>query len=258
MNNLTRLLALVALVASSAFAQSTSQYTFTSPTATTAPITLWVVAGGSNGNDCAQPTRPCKTPGGAFSKLPDFINHAVTIKVGAGTYTDSPTLHDKIIGRGGSIAIVGTGSPTISGAFAIVNVTGGAQVPPAGPVTLTGVTVTAASGTVLTTIGGVLNFATVQAPVPFSCDEDFASIPAGYFGTNPLPCTASGVVVGMPCSVGVLAAAPADGGSAWPLGANVVAVGRGAGLVELDVFNQLGDGGALNPPDAGYRGYCFP
>jgi hypothetical protein len=249
MKTFTRLLALVALAAVPASAQIVT----TDVKATTAAIKLWVDPAGADNNNCLFNNKPCKTLNGAYAKIPDNVYHAITIMVAAGTYSSSSTLHDKVIGTGGSIAFVGTGSPTLSGSFSIVNVSGGAAI------TLTGITVSSpAAGTSLTSVAGVLTFTSPKAPVYFACDEDFASIPAGYWGMNPLPCSVNGIALGMACNVGVSQATPADAGSAWPGGAIIEAIARGAGVVEIDMFNQLGDGGALNPPDAGYHGYCWP
>lgn len=89
------------------------------------------------------------------------------------------------------------------------------------------------------------------------CDEDFAAIAFPYFGVNPNTCTCPGVRMGDRCMTGVLQATPADGGSAFIRGMDVVPIARADNLIELDVYNQLGDAGSLDPPDAGYVTTCF-
>jgi len=89
------------------------------------------------------------------------------------------------------------------------------------------------------------------------CDEDFPSIPAGYFKISPNPCTCPGVRLGDRCNVGVLKVSSDDGGSGFPLGAEIQGVARADNLVELQLYNQLGDAGALDAPDAGYVTTCI-
>lgn len=121
MKTLRLLVAVILASAATAFAQ-----VFTSPTQTTAAYDLWVVPGGSDKASCIFPNMACKTIGGAINKLPDVINHKVTIHLLNTSYTESPTLADKELGAGGSVVFVGVGLPVISGTFSVVNVRGGA------------------------------------------------------------------------------------------------------------------------------------
>lgn len=94
--------------------------------------------------------------------------------------------------------------------------------------------------------------------VQCKCDEDFPNIANKYTEINPNPCTCTGVKLGDPCFGGVLQASTTpDGGSSQTIGMELQVIARADNLIEFDLSNQLGDGGALNPFDAGYFGRCL-
>ena len=89
-------------------------------------------------------------------------------------------------------------------------------------------------------------------------DYDFAAITAapGYEQLTPsYPCV--GVKLGDPCSVGVAKATPNDGGSAWEQQVNFDAIAKADDVIVIKLTTTAGDGGAMNPPDAGYNVRCF-
>lgn len=121
MKTLRFLIVAAAALAAPAFAQLRPGHL----TATAAAMNLWVAKGGSNNNSCLFANQACATPTGAVAKLPDFIFHAVTINViGPTVFTDSPIIHDKFIGMGGSITFTTVTSATITGTVNLVNVQG--------------------------------------------------------------------------------------------------------------------------------------
>jgi len=118
------LLAAALLIGAVALAQSTSQLVFKTPTASSGPIQLWVDQGGGSDNaDCSQPQRACKSIAGSFAKLPDFVNHAVTITL-RGTFTENPMLKDKTFGSRGSLTLTSLAGSTVNGLLGTQNVTG--------------------------------------------------------------------------------------------------------------------------------------
>jgi hypothetical protein len=64
-----------------------AQTTTSTVTQTTAPMTLWVTTGGSDGYECVQPDKACGTIQGALNKVPAGLNHRVAINVGPGSFT---------------------------------------------------------------------------------------------------------------------------------------------------------------------------
>lgn len=71
-------------------------------------------------------------------------------------------------------------------------------------------------------------------------------------------CTCAGVKLGDPCMVGMLQASTTpDAGSSMIIGAVVTAVARANDIIEIDVYNALGDGGNLDLFDAGYNVRCI-
>lgn len=76
--------------------------------ATTAPVTLWLAADGTDGNTCLFPYQPCKTLTRALSKLPTLINHDTVVNVAAGTLLTTFDMQTPlIIARGVTLSIVG-------------------------------------------------------------------------------------------------------------------------------------------------------
>lgn len=75
-------------------------------------MTLYVDPTGSDSGACtASGTSACATLTGALSKLPRNINHAVTINMAAGTYTENPSIGPFMFGTTGGTA----GTLTIQG-----------------------------------------------------------------------------------------------------------------------------------------------
>lgn len=124
---MTRVIWLTLLLASSAFAQLPGFPTRASSSSsagsdcraldggvceTTASMTLYVDPTGSDSNACtASGTSACATLTGALAKLPRNINHAVTINMAAGTYTENPSIGPFTFGTTGGAA----GTLTIQG-----------------------------------------------------------------------------------------------------------------------------------------------
>lgn len=64
-------------------------------TATTAAMTLYVDPTGSDANACTTTgTGACATLTGAIAKVPQFVKHAITVTMAAGTYTENPVFND--------------------------------------------------------------------------------------------------------------------------------------------------------------------
>jgi hypothetical protein len=79
------------------------------PSATTADITLYVnAATGSDTNDGLTSGTAFKTIGAAIAKIPQIVNHVVTINLADGTYNEAIILNG-IFGKG-NIKIVGNSS----------------------------------------------------------------------------------------------------------------------------------------------------
>lgn len=72
-------------------------------------LTLYVDPTGSDSNACtASGTSACATLTGALGKLPRFINHAVTINVANGTYSESVAISNYIEPPNGAMTITGS------------------------------------------------------------------------------------------------------------------------------------------------------
>lgn len=88
-------------------------------------------------------------------------------------------------------------------------------------------------------------------------DYDFAGViprPGFIQETVNYPCV--GVKLGDPCSVGVVNASPQDGGSAWEDNVNFFAIAKKDDKIVIRMVTASGDGGDMNPPDAGYKVRC--
>ncbi len=94
--------------------------------------------------------------------------------------------------------------------------------------------------------------------IGYKCDQDFGAIDPGYQITG-TPCSVPGVHRGDSCSPpGGLPASPDDGGQSIPDLACVQALAVANGIVKIKMINcASGDAGILNPPDAGFTGFCF-
>lgn len=89
-------------------------------------------------------------------------------------------------------------------------------------------------------------------------DYDFAGIipRPGFIQETPV-FTCPGVRLGDPCFVGVVNATPQDGGSAWEDNVNFFAIAKADAGMVIRLLTASGDGGAMNPPDAGYVVRCI-
>jgi hypothetical protein len=109
----------------------------------------------------------------------------------------------------------------------------------------------------------------VSSMLATTCDYDFASTANGYCQVaRDKTCTLTGVKLGDPCFLGVGQAlgilsdagpgGAGDGGAVWYLGGELLSVrAKSTDTLELELCNRLGDGGALDPPDAGYIVRCI-
>lgn len=89
-------------------------------------------------------------------------------------------------------------------------------------------------------------------------DYDFASfIPRPGFIQETVNYPCSGVKLGDPCFVGVINASPQDGGSAWEDNVNFFAIAKKADKIVIRGVSAAGDGGVMDPPDAGYLVRCL-
>lgn len=85
---------------------------------------------------------------------------------------------------------------------------------------------------------------------------DFPSVTKGYTSCTPNR-TCDDVKQGDPCFVGVVAATPADGGSAFFPGTVPVAIARADNAIQICVSSLSEDAGSVDLPDAGYRVRCI-
>lgn len=89
-------------------------------------------------------------------------------------------------------------------------------------------------------------------------DWDFAGvIPRPGFIQETDKATCTGVSIGDPCFIGVTNATPQDGGSAWEDNVNFDCIAVGANQMKVRLTTASGDGGAMNPPDAGFQCVCI-